>query len=365
MEQTNLVLLQRFTQGGDTDAFSEIVKRYQNLVYSTCVRTLGDPAGAEDASQECFLRLLRKAGTVQSSLGGWLHRCATDLAVDEVRRRALRKNKEELSVQMNKSSNDEPAWHDLAPHLDKAVEELPDDLRVVVVEHFLQRRTQSDIAKELGVSAMTVSRRVDSGIDQLRKKLKKAGVIVSAALLASLVSEHAVYAAPASLTAALGKVVLAGAVKTKAAAGVTLLGAAKVKLLAAALVAAVATGAVVSLSTDEKKPADPPANASAQVPEEKNDGDGSKSVLAEDIVTQPIRTFVHGTFKSAAYSPDGRHFAICGGQGAFLWDAEMASRVRVFRGHAGVVYSVAFSPDGTQVLTGSNDGTAKLWRAGK
>ena len=106
MEQTNLVLLQRFTQGGDTDAFSEIVKRYQNLVYSTCVRTLGDPAGAEDASQECFLRLLRKADTVQSSLGGWLHRCAMDMAVDEVRRRARRKNKEELSIQMNKSSND-------------------------------------------------------------------------------------------------------------------------------------------------------------------------------------------------------------------------------------------------------------------
>lgn len=364
MKQTDLALLQRFVQAGDSDAFAEIVGRHRDFVYSTCVRILGNPTTAEDASQECFLRLVRKADAVQSSVGGWLHRCATDVAIDEVRRGALRKNKEGLSTQMNRSSNDEPAWHDLAPHLDKAVEELPDDLRVVVVEHFLQRRTQSDIAKELGVSAMTVSRRIDSGIDELRKNLKRAGVIVSGVLLASLVSEHAVCAAPASLAAALGKVILAGAVKTKTAAGITLLGAAKVKLLAAALAAAVATGAVVHLSTGEKGAADPAANVSGQAPEEEDhetDEGGAKSAPAEDIVTQPIRTFGLGSLSKVAYSPDGRHIATCGGGGAFLWDVETGKRIRAFKGHTETVSSVAFSPDGTRLLTGSFDKTAKLW----
>ena len=49
MKETDLALLQRFTRAHDADAFSEIVGRYQSLVYSTCVRILGDPAGAEDA----------------------------------------------------------------------------------------------------------------------------------------------------------------------------------------------------------------------------------------------------------------------------------------------------------------------------
>lgn len=217
MKDTDLALLQRFTQAHDADAFSQIVARYQDFVYSTCVRVLDDPVGAEDAAQECFMKLLQKADAVRSSLAGWLHDCATGISIDAVRRRALRKDKEEVSSRMNSSANNDNRWHNVSPHLDKALEELPDDLRVVVVEHFLQRRTQTEIARQLGVSPATVSRRVDSGIEQLRKKLKKAGVIVSAAVLASLIAENAVIAAPAALTATLGKVAIAGAVKAGAA----------------------------------------------------------------------------------------------------------------------------------------------------
>jgi len=82
---------------------------------------------------------------------------------------------------------------------------------------------------------------------------------------------------------------------------------------------------------------------------------------AEEVVTQPIRTFGLGSLSSAAYSPDGRYIATCGGEGAFLWEIETGSVIRTFRGHTGVVYSVAFSPDGTKVLTGIYDRTAKQW----
>jgi len=268
MKETDLALLERFTRSRDADAFSEIVGRYQNLVYSTCARILGDPVGAEDAAQECFMKLLRKADSVRSSLAGWLHRCATDISIDEARRRAVRKDKEKVSSQMNSSGNDEHAWHDVAPHLDKALEELPDDLRIVVVEYFLQRRTQTEIAEQLGVSPATVSRRIDSGIGELRKKLKKTGVIVSGALLASLVAEHAVSAAPATLTAALGKVAIAGAVKASGAPAAAaasawvakgtvagaLTAAAKAKIAAVVVAATVAVGATVGLALREKGP---------------------------------------------------------------------------------------------------------------
>jgi WD40 repeat protein len=70
-----------------------------------------------------------------------------------------------------------------------------------------------------------------------------------------------------------------------------------------------------------------------------------------------------GTLESAAYSPDGRYIATCGGLGAFLWDVETGELIRWFSGHTGVVNSVAFSPDGSRVLTGSGDATAKLWDA--
>jgi len=281
MKEADLDLLKRFTQARDADAFSQIVERYQDSVYSTCVRVLDDPAGAEDASQECFLRLLQKADTVRSSLAGWLHRCATNMSIDEMRGRALRKRTEEVNAKMNAASRNDPTWHELAPHVDKALDELPEHLRIAIVEHLLQRRTQAEIAEQLGVSAMTVSRRVESGIEELSKNFKKAGLIVSAALLASLISENAVQAAPAALTAALSKMSVLAATKSGGAvssAGWVGVGTApkaaaagaKTKLLIGALAAvAVGVGALhLATKGNGQPPAQPQPAAVADKPEE-------------------------------------------------------------------------------------------------
>lgn len=71
-------------------------------------------------------------------------------------------------------------------------------------------------------------------------------------------------------------------------------------------------------------------------------------------------------FTSVAFSPDGRHvLAGAGGTDkvAILWDASTGERKQTFAGHKGGIWSVAFSPDGSRVLTGSSDNTAILWNA--
>ena len=50
---------------------------------------------------------------------------------------------------------------------------------------------------------------------------------------------------------------------------------------------------------------------------------------------------------------------------AKLWNASTGAELRTFSGHTFWVFSVAFAPDGTKVLTGSGDMTAKLWNASK
>ena len=68
---------------------------------------------------------------------------------------------------------------------------------------------------------------------------------------------------------------------------------------------------------------------------------------------------------SIAFSPDGKRIA----SGSFydnnikVWDAHSGQSLAMLRGHMSWVHSVAFSPDGTRIASGSWDNTIKLWDA--
>ena len=79
---------------GDTEAFRELVLRYERLVFGVAYTVLGDSYEAEDAAQEAFLRLHRGLPRYrgEAAFGTWVFRLAITAALDQRRwlsRRAL------------------------------------------------------------------------------------------------------------------------------------------------------------------------------------------------------------------------------------------------------------------------------------
>ena len=70
-----------------------------------------------------------------------------------------------------------------------------------------------------------------------------------------------------------------------------------------------------------------------------------------------------GWISKIQYSPDGTRLAVAGGIGIWLYDATTGQEVTLISGHTAGVLSVAFSPDGNTIASGSYDDTIRLWDA--
>src|SRR5271170_4402994 len=161
VQEPDLSLLRRFTETGDRGAFAEIVRRYAGVVYAASHRILGDEARAQDVSQETFFRLMQRPKLVTQSLGGWLHRAATHLAIDAKRSDLSRRNREKTYwMAREKEGGHEPQWEEVSPYVDQALNELPEPMRTLLVRHFLQGTPQADLAAEADASPATISRKI-------------------------------------------------------------------------------------------------------------------------------------------------------------------------------------------------------------
>ncbi|MCL4694226.1 MAG: sigma-70 family RNA polymerase sigma factor, partial [Candidatus Hydrogenedentes bacterium] len=209
---TDLGLLESWWARRDGEAFNEIVTRYSGLVYGACLRVLGNPSDAEDLAQECFLWLAEHPVEIRSSLGGWLHRMATRRALDAYRSRARRLSRDTRFAESTPEASvpDDLTWHEIRALVDEAIDSLPDELREVIVAHFIERRTQQAIAEELGVARRTVINRIQKGIDSVRTTLSKRGVVVGETALLALFGCRLAEAAPARLLSELGHLAIAG-----------------------------------------------------------------------------------------------------------------------------------------------------------
>ncbi|WP_298861598.1 sigma-70 family RNA polymerase sigma factor [uncultured Gimesia sp.] len=204
------VLLHRYSQDGDPAAFRELIDRYAGMVYRIGLRVTGDQHMAEDLCQECFLELARKARTVRENIAGWLHASATSRSLNVVRSRKRRIHREQAVANDDTVVTESSEWNELQPFIDRALNGLSEELRLPIVLHYLQGQSQQQVADQLGVNQATMSRRLQRGVEQLRKRLRSFGVMTTIAAVTSFFGECSAQAASSSLTGSLAKIGLGG-----------------------------------------------------------------------------------------------------------------------------------------------------------
>jgi RNA polymerase sigma factor (sigma-70 family) len=198
-------LLRRYAETRSQDAFTELVRRHLDLVYSAAFRrTGGDSHRAADIAQEVFATLARNARKLSrhSVLQAWLHTATRNASLNLVISEQRRKAREFQAVaQWNEPTNngDSRDWERIKPLLDSAIDSLSRPDRDAVVLRYLERRDFYEIGVALRISSDAARMRTARALEKLRTLLARRGITSTAAALGAMVTDQSLMSAPVGL----------------------------------------------------------------------------------------------------------------------------------------------------------------------
>lgn len=172
--------LVRAARAGDAGAFEQLVGRHFQLVYAVAYARLQNRETAEDLAQEVFLRaylyLPRFKGDAR--FAHWLTRAARNLAIDWMRRKQCASNllphlplgEVQVATVDDSVPNVREEMQKAEQHavVTKTLAELPPDLREIILLHYMEDLSLTEIAERSGTHRSTVSRRLDQALSRLR-----------------------------------------------------------------------------------------------------------------------------------------------------------------------------------------------------
>ena len=175
-------LLRLVTQA-DESALSELYDRYGRLVYSMALNSVGDPALAEEITQDVYLRIWNKAVTYQAEQGKvitWVASITRYRSIDVLRRLSVRPEGN-LAAWAEQDPVLPPDPIDVEEQVDiserkhkirAAVAELPEEQRQALAMSFFQGYSHAEIAELLNEPLGTVKTRIRLGMQKLRQTLQ-------------------------------------------------------------------------------------------------------------------------------------------------------------------------------------------------
>ena len=184
-DSTDLV---RRAQAGEIAAFNTLVLRHQDAAYGLALRFLGSREAAEDATQEAMIRAYRGIRSFRGErFRSWLLSIVANAARDELRRR---KRRPQRSLDAARDDPDAPSIDppdrgpspeaeaergELRRALERALLELPEQWRLVVILSDVQGLAYEEIADSFGIPVGTVKSRLSRARGRLRDILRASG----------------------------------------------------------------------------------------------------------------------------------------------------------------------------------------------
>ena len=166
---------------GDSIAFERLIEPLEGRIYAVALRMCGNREDAQDCMQESMIRIYRALSSFkgQSSFSTWIYRITMNTCLDELRRRKARRSTSlDTLLDSGWSPTDEtdtPERHAIQSEqrrtLERAIAELPEDMRAAVVLRDIQGLAYDEIASALNVNVGTVKSRISRGRERLREKL--------------------------------------------------------------------------------------------------------------------------------------------------------------------------------------------------
>jgi RNA polymerase sigma-70 factor (ECF subfamily) len=178
--------LLRGLRQGERDACTCMVKRYASMVYSQAMRLLSDPDEAEGVLQLTFIKACDKIATFdgRSGLGTWLYRIATNEALMKLRRQqVVTTSIDGMSDTINADDfvQNRQSWpvnpsqvaldNELRTQLEKALQQIPENLRFVFVLREMQGLSTAETAEALSLNENAVKVRLHRARLKLRELL--------------------------------------------------------------------------------------------------------------------------------------------------------------------------------------------------
>ena len=183
-------------QRGDLDAFNTLILHYQDMVFNTALRILGDEDAASDASQEAFISAFRAINSYRGgSFKAWLLRTVTNACYDELRRQKRRPTTPLEPETDDGDEMDSPRWladpsltpnqqleaDELEHAIQHCLDSLPTDFRTVVVMADIEGLDYTEVAAAVRAPLGTIKSRLARARLRLRECLQEFAELLPAA----------------------------------------------------------------------------------------------------------------------------------------------------------------------------------------